>query len=161
MTTANMKRTYLDEFVNAGLIDEEELIGGRKTKVWYPIVDIDSFNGKSEYIRTFKTPARCELDESSLERMKNITQHHKLLNNGRTMELDEKWLEESILKTLSAAAIPDIFEIWDENNERICICRFIKDYENKHNGYFKEFFAASKCVNYGSYPIYPNEIFEM
>ena len=49
MTTANMKRTYLDELVNAGLIDEEELIDGRKTKVWYPIVDLDVYNGKSEY----------------------------------------------------------------------------------------------------------------
>ena len=48
MTTANMKRTYLDEFVNAGLIDEEELIDGRKTKVWYPIVDLDVYNGKSD-----------------------------------------------------------------------------------------------------------------
>ena len=46
------------------------------------------------------------------------------------MELDEKWLEQSILKALSARAIPDRFEIYDENNERICICRFIKDYEN-------------------------------
>ena len=102
MTTANMKITYLDEFVNAGLIDEEELIDGRKTKVWYPIVNLDSFNGKSEYNDAFKTPIGSEFEEPMLERMKNITQHHKLLNNGRIMELDEKWLEESILKALSA-----------------------------------------------------------
>jgi hypothetical protein len=62
---------------------------------------------------------------------------------------------------LSAAAIPDIFEIWDENNERICICRFMKDYQNNTNGYFKNFFATAKYVNYDPYPIYPNEIFEM
>jgi hypothetical protein len=161
MTTANMKRTYLDELVNAGLIDEEELIDGRKTKVWYPIVDLDSFNAKSEYNDAFKTPAGCEFDEPTLERMRNITQHHKLLNNGRIMELNEKWLEESILKVLSAVAIPDIFEIWDENNERICICRFMKDYQNSSNGYFKDFFATAKYVNHGPYPIYPNEIFEM
>ena len=120
-----------------------------------------SYNGKSEKSDAFKTPIGCEFDEPMLERMKNITQHHKLLNNGRIMELDEKWLEESILKALSAAAIPDIFEIWDENNERICICRFMRDYQSNTNGYFKDFFATSKYVNYGPYPIYPNEIFEM
>jgi hypothetical protein len=161
MTTANMKRTYLDEFVNAGLIDEEELIDGRKTKAWYPIVDLDSFNGKSRNNNAFKTPKECEVDEPILERMKNITQHHKLLNHGKVMELDKKWLEESFLKTVSAVAIPDRFEIWDENNEQICICRFMKDYENDSNGYFKDFFATSKYVNYGPNPIYPNEIFEM
>ena len=157
MTTANMKRTYLDEFVNAGLIDEEELIDGRKTKVWYPIVDLDVYNGKSEKSDAFKIPIGCEFDESMGERLKNITQHHKLLNNGRTMELDEKWLEESILKALSAIAMPDRFEIWNENNERICLCRFMKDYQNNTNGYFKDFFATAKYVNYGPYPIYPNE----
>ena len=104
MTTANMKRTYLDELVNAGLIDEEELIDGRKTKVWYPIVDLDVYNGKSGKSDAFKIPTGCEFDEFILERMKNIAQHHKLLNNGRTMELDAKWLEESILKALGAAA---------------------------------------------------------
>jgi len=161
MTTANMKRTYVDEFINAGLIDEEELIDGRKTKVWYPLVDLDSYNGRSESNDAFKTPTGCELDESMLERMKNITQHHKLLNNGRTMELDEKWLEESTLKAFSAVAIPDIFEIRDENNIRICICRFMKDYQNSSNGYFKDFFATAKYVNYGPYPIYSNEIFQM
>ena len=101
MTTANMKRTYLDEFVNAGLIDEEELIEGRKTKVWYPIVDLDVYNEKSGKSDAFKIPTGCEFDEHMLERMKNITQHQKLLNNGRITELDEKWLEESILKALS------------------------------------------------------------
>ena len=60
MTTANMKRTYLDEFVNAGLIDEEELIDGRKTKVWYPIVDLDVYNGKSES----RMHSRCQQDVS-------------------------------------------------------------------------------------------------
>jgi hypothetical protein len=161
MTTANMKRTYLDEFVIAGLIDEEELIDGRKTKVWYPIADLDSFNGKSEYNDAFKTPTGCEFDEHMLERMRNITQHHKLFNNGRTMELDEKWLQESILKELSAVAIPDRLEIRDENNERICFCRFMKEYENDRNGHFKDFFAASKYVNYGPYPIYPSQLFQM
>jgi hypothetical protein len=72
MTTANMKRTYLDEFVNAGLIDEEELIDGRKTKVWYPIDDLDSFGGKLEHNDTFKTPTGCKFDEPMLERMKNM-----------------------------------------------------------------------------------------
>ena len=66
--------------------------------------------------------------------MKNIAQHHKLLNHGQVMEFDERWLEESTLKALSAEAIPDRFEIWDENNERICFCRFRKDYENNLMG---------------------------
>ena len=76
MTTANMKRTYLDEFVNAGLIDEEELIDGRRTKVWYPIVDLDVYDGKSEKSDAFKMPIGCEFDESTVERLRNITQHN-------------------------------------------------------------------------------------
>ena len=106
-------------------------------------------------------PIGCEFDESTVERLRNITQHHKLLNNGRIMELDEKWLEESVLKELSAVAIPDRFEIWDENNERVCFCRFTKNYENDRNGYFKDFFATSKYVNYGPYPIYQSQLFQM
>jgi len=143
------------------LIDEEELIDGRKTKVWYPIVDLDVYNRNSEKLSTFKTPLGCELDEFMEERLRNIMQHHKLLNNGRTMELDEKWLEEGILKALSAIAIPDRFEILNENNEQICFCRFMKDYQNNSNGYFKDFFATSKYVNYGPYPIYPRDLFQM
>jgi len=161
MTTANMKRTYLDEFVNAGLIDEEELFDGRKMKVCYPIVDLDVYDGKSEYSESFTIPEGQEFDEQTVERMKNIAQHHKLLNHGKVMELDKKWLEESILKVLSAKAIPDIFEIRNEDDEQICVCSFIKDYENECNGYFKDFFAASRYVNCGPYPIYPNEIFQM
>ena len=161
MTSANMKRTYLDEFVNANLIDEEELIDGRRTKVWYPIVDLDVYDGKSEKSDAFKIPIGCELNESMGERLRNIMQHHKLLNHGQVMELDENWLEESTLKALSAAAMPDRFEIWNENNERICFCRFMKDYQNNSNGYFKDFFATAKYVNYGPYPIYPIDLFQM
>jgi hypothetical protein len=161
MTTANMKRTYLDEFVNAGLIDEEELIDGRKTKVWYPIVDLEVYNGKSEYSDSFKFPEGQEFDEQMLERMKNITQHHKLLNHGNVMELDKKWLEGSIMKALSAKPIPDRFEIWNEEDEQMCLCRFIKDYENEEYGYFKDFFAASRYINCAPYSIYPNQIFQM
>ena len=95
------------------------------------------------------------------ERLRNIMQHHKLLNHGQVMELDENWLEESTLKALSAAAMPDRFEIWNENNERICFCRFMKDYQNNSNGYFKDFFATAKYVNYGPYPIYPIDLFQM
>jgi len=62
---------------------------------------------------------------------------------------------------LSVRSMPDRFEIYDENNERMCFCRFTKEYENAQNGYFKDFFASSKYVKYGPFPIYPNEIFQM
>jgi hypothetical protein len=115
-------------------------------------------------IKKFLTPDESYREDRpySVEEISRILDKCDIRQRVRIMErVDENWLEESILKASSAATIPNRFEIWDENNERICFYRFMKDYENDRNGYFKDFFATSKYINYDPYPIYTNEIFEM
>lgn len=42
ITTNNLKQSYLNEFINGGLVDEEESVIDKRQKIYFPIVDLDS-----------------------------------------------------------------------------------------------------------------------
>jgi hypothetical protein len=72
--------------------------------------------------------------------MDNILEHPKLLPHRNCRKIPENWLELEIFNLLGYPVKLDKFELYDENNERLCICEFIKRYENntKFTGYFSK-----------------------
>ena len=72
--------------------------------------------------------------------MDNILQQPKLLMPRNCMDIPENWLNLEILDLLKYPLNPDKFELYNEENERICMCKFIKGYEKTHkfNGYFSK-----------------------
>ncbi len=141
MTTNNMKQNFLNEFINNGLVDEEDSIIDKRQKIYYPIVDISD-------TEKFDTPYSKESTEkinklSISDQMDNILQHPKLLLPKDCRNIPDNWLELEIIDLLKYPLKLEKFELYDEQRERICICKFIKHYEKEFrlNGYFSKHFS--------------------
>ncbi|HKI07686.1 MAG TPA: hypothetical protein VKA09_04775 [Nitrososphaeraceae archaeon] len=70
--------------------------------------------------------------------MDNILQHPRLLVPKRFKYIPENWLELEILDLLKYPSIIDRFELYTQNNDRICICKFVDNYQKTQtiDGYF-------------------------
>ena len=70
--------------------------------------------------------------------MDNILQHSRLLMPKNCINVPGNWLELEIFDLIKYPFKIDKFEIYNAQNERICICKFVKEYEKKYslNGYF-------------------------
>jgi hypothetical protein len=131
ITTNNLKQNYLNEFISNGLIDEEDSILDKRQKIYYPLIDLPVTDQES----------REEIKKLSIsERMDNILQHPRILMPRNCINIPDNWLELEIFDLIKYPLNLDRFELYNEQNERICICRFIKDYEKKYmlNGYFSK-----------------------
>jgi len=131
ITTNNLKQNYLNEFLNNGLIDEADSILDKRQKIYHPLIDFPPADDESE-------PAEKIKKLSISDRMDNILQHPNLLFHKNCRIIPENWLELEIFELLKCPFKLDKFELYNKNNERICICNFIKNYEKnvKLNGYF-------------------------
>jgi hypothetical protein len=140
INTNNLKQTYLNEFLNNGLIDEEESILDKRQKIYYPLIDLPITENQESCEKIKKL--------SISDRMDNILQHPQLLVPKNCTNIPENWLELEIFDLIKYPSNLDRFELYNKQNERICICKFVKEYEKKYrlNGYF------SKCIfcNYSS-----------
>jgi hypothetical protein len=68
----------------------------------------------------------------------NFLKHPKILLPKNFKEIPENWLELEILALLKYPSVLTRFELYNEQNERLCICKFIENYSNPAsiNGYF-------------------------
>ena len=130
ITTNNLKETYLKEFLNNGLIDEEDSVLDGRQKIYYPLIDLPTTGNYNSYEKIKKL--------SISDRMDNILQHSRLLMPKDCINVPDNWLELEIFDLIKYPFKLDKFELYNEQNERICICKFVKDYEKKCslNGYF-------------------------
>ncbi|CAN5398895.1 hypothetical protein BH18THE2_BH18THE2_26600 [soil metagenome] len=145
ITTNNLKQNYLNEFINNGLIDEEDSIIDTRQKIYSPIVDLpENDHSPNEYDQKISFL-------SISDRMDNILQHPLLLVPKRFKYIPENWLELEILDLLRYPSIIDRFELYNQENESLCICRFVELYQKAQmiDGYF------SNALFYNSY----NKIF--
>lgn len=147
ITSNNLKQNYLNEFINNGLIDEEDSVIDNRVKIYHPIVDLPD-DGKETEISPYD---RKISSLSILERMDNILQHPLLLVPKRFKYIPGNWLELEIIDLLRYPSIIGRFELYDQENERLCICRFVELYQKAQmiDGYF------SNALFYNTY----NEIF--
>jgi hypothetical protein len=107
--------------------------------------DKSSDGSKEERIIGLTTKELCdyhkeeEINKLSIsDRMDNILHHPRLLLPKECTNIPDKWLELEIFDLLKYPSKLDKFELYNEQNERTCICKFVKNYEknSKLNGYF-------------------------
>jgi hypothetical protein len=84
--------------------------------------------------------------------MHNILQHSRILMPKNCINIPNNWLELEIFDLIKRPFKLDKFELYNEQNERVCICKFVKEYEKKYilNGYFSRPISCN----------YSNKIFE-
>jgi hypothetical protein len=122
-----LKQNYLNEYIDNGLVDEEDSVLDKRQKIYYPLIDLPT------------TDQREEITKLSIsDRMDNILQHPPILMPKNCINIPDKWLELEIFDLIKYPLELNKFELYNAQNERICICRFVRDYEKKCrlNGYF-------------------------
>jgi hypothetical protein len=136
ITTNNMKQNLISEFVNNGLVDEEDSNIDRRQKIYFPLIDFSQEDiDKADEVSTEKIKKL-----SISDRMDNILQHSRLLLPKECRNISNNWLEFEIFDLLKYPFKLDKFGLYNENYEKICICNFIREYEKKSklNGYFSK-----------------------
>lgn len=133
ITVDGIKKTYLEELRNNGLIDEFESKIDRRKKCYYPIVDISLFQQTK-----YKNYTNSDETDNNL--------HYFKLQLPKNFNLiAEDWLKAEILGLLKCGiGKTNVFHLvdFDEGEQSdICICRFIKKYES--NTKLKNLFQSS------------------
>ncbi len=132
ITTDNINKTYLAELKNNGLIDEINSKIDKRRKIYYPIVDLTSFQNNRNY--------------TNLSQNDNNLQYFRLQLPKKYNNIDEKWLEVEILMLLKyGIGHTDIFRLSDEENNELCICQFVQRY-NKHGKLIRYFQYNENCI---------------
>jgi hypothetical protein len=72
--------------------------------------------------------------------MDNISQHPKLILPKNCREVPYSWLKMEIFDLIGCPVKLDRFELYDDDNDPLCICQFIQNYEKDGNlnGYFSK-----------------------
>jgi hypothetical protein len=136
ITTNNMKQNYVNEYINNGLVDEEDSVIDRRQKLYFPLI---VFQDEENIDNPDRTGSMEKINKLSIsDRMDNILQHPRVILPKECRNIPNNWLELEIFDLLKYPVKLDKFELYDEQNEQICICKFVKDYEKKFrlDGYF-------------------------
>ena len=139
MTESNIRKTYLTEFLQNGLVDETNSVIDARCKIYYPLVELPSEEEKGKY-NNYRNSGHS----------RNLFQYCRLISSKNYINIDEKWLNFAILKLIRYGnGIGNFqFSILDyENNEKICICQFEKKYEESKYGPLILLFSNAKNCN--------------
>jgi DNA polymerase elongation subunit (family B) len=150
ITTDSMK-TYLDEFLDNDLIDEVRSELDHRQNIYFPLVDHTTNNNDSTTTATTDNDDQMGREKisklSNAKRFDNILQHQNIMVSKNCNKIPNNWLELQIfalLKCRIQLGEQRRFELYDKHGERVCICRFVKDYHT-HN-----------LIRYFSRPIFYN-----
>ena len=133
-TTDNIKKTYLDELKNNGLIDDIESKIDKRRKIYFPIVDLSHFHKKENYTNH---------DEND-----NNLQFFRLNVSNNCKKIDNNWLKVEIIGLLNyGIGNANIFKLFDQQNNELCICQFIQKYNTSGN-LFRYFQYDENCIFY-------------
>lgn len=138
ITTDNLKKTFLIELKNNGLIDELDSKIDKRRKIYYPIVDISQFL-KNKKISNY----------TNVEEIDNNLQFAWLKLSNNFTKIDENWLKIEILYILKyGIGMTNTFKLLDEDNKELCICQFIEKYQKY--GDLKTYFQYDRNCIYTS-----------
>jgi hypothetical protein len=142
-TANNLKQSYLNEFLNNGLIEEEDSVIDKRQKIYYPLINLpqdmagddtnNNGNGNEE------SQAIEKINKLSISnKVDNFSQRPHLLLSKNFIKKPENWLKLEILELLKYPSKLNKFELYNDKNERICICKFVKHHQksSRFNGYF-------------------------
>jgi hypothetical protein len=131
-TTNNLKKTYLNELLNNGYIDEEDSVLDKREKIYYPLVEFPDENdeGRQDHAKIRNCSTIGEVD--------NFMQYSKLILPKNCNNIPENWLKFEILGLMKYPLKTSKFALLDKDDNELCICRFENEYEKitKLSGYF-------------------------
>ena len=131
-TTDNIKKTYLDELKNNGLIDDIESKIDKRRKVYFPIVDISHFQKKENYTNHHEND--------------NNLQFFGLKVSNNYKKIDNNWLKVEIIGLLKyGIGKANIFKLLDHQDNELCICQFIQKY-NTNGNLIRYFQSDENCI---------------
>jgi hypothetical protein len=138
MNAKAYKPKYIDEWVNASLIEEQKSNIDNKQHIYYPITDLseDDIVGSQNQTQDTKAKSKCMSflisNISGLGHRDNILQHSRIIVPKNFEGIPEKWLELYIWGLLQYPDADDIFDIADKSGQKVCVFRFIEDYLGKN-----------------------------
>lgn len=138
LTTDAIKKIYLMELKNNGLIDDFQSEVDKRKNGYYPIVDVDQFSSTNE---------KC-INYTNLSVDDNKLQFFKLKMSNNYNKIDENWLDFQIIGLIKyGIGRANLFKLLDQGNNQICICRFVKEY-NKFGSLSRYFQGVENYVYY-------------
>jgi hypothetical protein len=138
MNAKAYKPKYIDEWVNASLIEEQKSNIDNKQHIYYPITDLseDDIVGNQNQTQDTQAKSKCMSflisNISGLGHRDNILQHSKIIVPKNFEGIPEKWLDLYIWGLLQYPDADGIFDIVDRNGQRVCLFRFIEEYLGKN-----------------------------
>jgi hypothetical protein len=137
----NIRKNYLNEFLNNGLIEDETSIIDHRQKIYYPIVGLDdddllyNSDNQDEKIR------KCGIGGQ----FRNFLQHSEVILPKNCRQIDENWLLFEILSFLEYGIGLKDMEIYNNLGDKQTIKQFISDYEQTLSliPYFKKVYSCN------------------
>jgi hypothetical protein len=108
VTTNNLKKTYLNELLNNGYIDEEDSIIDKRQKIYYPLIEFPPHN-EEQKIRNYTT----------LDGVDNFLQNTKLLLPKNCINIPQNWLRFEIFDLLKYPLKLDKFVLLHEDENAV------------------------------------------
>ena len=143
MTESNIKKTYLPEFLQNGLIDEAISLIDARCKIYNPLVDLSGENkqeDEEEKCKNYKNPIHSH----------NLFQFYKIGHSRNCIDIEKEWLKIQILILIKYANDIDTFQfaiLDDDVDERISIKEFEDKYEGSKYGQLILLFSNAKKCN--------------
>jgi len=142
LTTDAIKKTYLVELKNNGLVDDFQSEVDKRKNGYYPIIDVNQFRSAREK----------NINYTNLPERDDKLQFFKLKIPNNYTNINESWLEFQIYDLIRyGIGKANIFKLLDKENNQICICRFAREY-NKFSPLTRYFQSADNCI-------YSNKVF--
>jgi hypothetical protein len=130
----SVRKSYLDELLNNGFIDQQDSTIDKRHKIYFPIMHIP----KDERIKN------CVIRTDS----HSLLQHNRIILPKNFNEIPENWLKLEILTLLKYGNCQGTFQLIDKNDDGTCICQFVRNYEKDAS--LIPFFVKPKYSNYHS-----------
>jgi hypothetical protein len=140
MTESNIRKTYLAEFLQNGLVDETNSTIDGRYKIYYPLVELPSEEKIEGKYKNYMNSSHSH----------NLFQYCKIRPSKNYINVEKKWLKSAILTLMRYGNSINTFQfaIFDyESNEKICICQFEKKYEESKYGPLILLFSDDKYCN--------------
>lgn len=137
ISTNNLKKTYIDEFLDNGIMEQETSVINAKQNIYYPIVDVSpsSFkvtanngNGDSCGYKEREEREQKHKSLSTLASVDNDLRDISLILSKNFKDIPENWLELEISTLFSYPLKLGNFALHDNENKHICIQNF-NDYQ--------------------------------
>lgn len=131
ITTNNLKKTYLNELINNGYIDEVDSEIDKRQRLYYPLIDFPlEYNNNNDYEKMKNCRTLGEVD--------NYLRYPMLLFPENCRNIPENWLKFEILDLIKYPLKVGKFALLDKDGNDLCVCRFEKEYEKtlRLSGYF-------------------------